>query len=465
MDAFIFYTLKCSVCLSAGYLLYYFLLRKDTFHRFQRVVLLGIIFISLIVPLIRVKVDPAGIGTPVQRLERKFVHEEAEALPVSAMTPVSRLSTEINPVNYPALLYILGVLIQIGLIFGSIARITLLIWRSEKINLQGYRLAIVKESLAPFSFGRYIVLSETDFNEHAGEMILHEQTHLREKHGIDLLLAEMMLIMTWYNPASWLLRRELRQIHEFEADRQVLSKGVDPADYQLLLLKATAGEPRFKLANQFNQSNIKLRIAMMNKVKSKPGAIFKALLFIPLIALMVQAFAQKAIIQPAATNPAHANSKYLELTPDQLKFLGFEFNSRGLFYKNIRFGKSGEGTLCLYFTADIYSADIALKEGEKITGNSAPVRVLKKQALTGFDFYPVVVTGYDGFRTLDMSAAMANPNQNLLPVQVNMASLNLGKRADTLVFWFMPTESLKQILVPVANTNEYLQACPAESSR
>lgn len=461
MDAFIFYTVKCSVCLSAGFLLYYLLLRKETFHRFQRFVLLGIVVASLIVPLIKVKVDPAGIGNPVQRLERKFVGEPVKDLPAEARAPVIQQSKESRPTDYTGLLYILGAMIQVVLVLGSVSRIILLIGKSKKLNHNGFRLVIVNKPMAPFSFGRYIVLSETDYREHAGEVILHEQTHLMEKHGFDLLFAELILIMTWYNPASWLLRRELRQIHEFEADRQVLRQGVDPSDYQLLLVRTVAGESRFKLANQFNQNHIKTRIAMMNKGKSKPGAIFKALLFIPLLALMVQVFAQKEISQSPVTNPGHARSKYLELSPDQLKLLGFEINSTGLFYKNIRGGKAGKGTLCLYFTADTYSANIVLKEGEKITGNSTPVRILRKQAITGFDYYPVVVTGFDGFRTLDMSAAMTDPNQKLLPVQVNMASLNLGKRADTLIFWFMPTESLKHLLVPVANTDEYLQACPA----
>jgi hypothetical protein len=91
--------------------------------------------------------------------------------------------------------------------------------------------------------------------------------------------------------------------------------------------------------------------------------------------------------------------------------------------------------------------------------------VLKRKELTRFDFYPVVVAGYDGFRTLDMSGTLSDPGLKLLPLQVNMAGLNLGNRSDTLVFWFYPTESLKQLLLPVANTDEYLQNCPADKIR
>ena len=108
-------------------------------------------------------------------------------------------------------------------------------------------------------------------------MILHERTHLMEGHSLDLLISELYLVITWYNPVSWLIRHELKQNHEFEADRNVLLQGIDESDYQLLLVRTVAGEPRFHLANQFNQSSIKTRINMMNKRKSNRWAMLKVL--------------------------------------------------------------------------------------------------------------------------------------------------------------------------------------------
>jgi hypothetical protein len=111
------------------------------------------------------------------------------------------------------------------------------------------------------------------------------------------------------------------------------------------------------------------------------------------------------------------------------------------------------------------NGSIILNPGEEITGNSIPENSLKKQTLTNYDFYPVVVAHFNGFRNQDMSPGKTNQNEQLLPVQINMAGLKLGKRADTLVFWFKPTTSLKNVLSPIADINDYLQRCPESPSK
>jgi beta-lactamase regulating signal transducer with metallopeptidase domain len=462
MDAFIFFTLKSSFCLSAGYLVYYLLFRRETFHRFKRFTILGIITASLVVPLIKLQTDPIRISSPVQKLEAEFTRPAPVVTAGQKLPQLNQQQDKSATPDIPALVYLLGASVQLIVILYSVARTLLLIRKSRKIKYQGCRIALLPTGAVPFCFGRQIVLSEKDFMDHGKAVILHEQTHLNELHSLDLLISELYLVMTWYNPVSWLIRHEIKQNHEFEADRHVLSQGVDESDYQLLLLRRAAGEPRYHLANQFNQSNIKTRIAMMTKEKSNPAGILKILFFIPLIALMVQVFAQKEIKPAGTSSKGLSQERYLELTPGQLNLLGFESNATGLFYKNIRFGRSDKGILCLYFTDDSYSGSIFLKPGEQITGNSDHNRILKKQPLTNFDFYPVVVAGRNGFRTQDMIAAEKDPEMKLLPVQVNMASVLPGKRSDTLIFWFKPTKSLEQALSPVAKINDYLQPCPPE---
>ena len=169
----------------------------------------------------------------------------------------------------------------------------------------------------------------------------------------------------------------------------------------------------------------------MNKRKSNPRAILKALLFLPLIALMVQVFAQR-ISSPASISPTVATpAKYLLLKPEQLKLLGFDLNSTGLFYKNQRIDKPGRQTLCLYFTNKTYSGSMILKPGEQITSHSATHQILKKQATTNFDFYPMVVAWINGMWTL--------------------------------VFWFNPTESLRKTLAPIVKVDDYIQVCPPDA--
>lgn len=199
----------------------------------------------------------------------------------------------------------------------------------------------------------------------------------------------------------------------------------------------------------------------MNKRKTTQKTLFTCLLSITFLALIMQVYAQKenkpASVSPNVTVPG----KYLVLNPDQLKILGFESNTTGLFYKNTRVDRADKGVLCLYFTEKVYCSSILLKKNEAIPGHSAPENILKKQKLTEYDFYPVVVANLNGSRTQDFTASQKDPNQKLLPVQVNMADLKLGKRKDVLVFWFKPTEALKESLKGIANVDGYIQALPA----
>jgi hypothetical protein len=201
---------------------------------------------------------------------------------------------------------------------------------------------------------------------------------------------------------------------------------------------------------------------MMNKDKSILKMIIRILFIIPLIAMMTQVFAQKQVAMTAVPVKDQTKKNYLRLTPDALKWIGLVTNQSGLFYKNTRFGLSDKGVLCLYFTKDVNNASIILKPGEKFPAQSAAEKILKNQPLTNNDFYPVVVAHYNGFKSQDMMAAEQDPRMMLLPIQVNMADLNFGKRNDTLVFWFKPTASLKKLLSPVGNTDEYLQSCPPD---
>lgn len=462
MDAFIFYTFKSSVCLSAGYLVYYVLLRKETFHRFKRFLLLGIIVSSLLIPLLKFHRDPDGVNARLQRLESSLIREAPPSL--QAIKPA--LHTPQHYVNDTysllSLVYLSGAGLQLVLIVYGLSGIMRIIRKSRKVFHQGIRLAITPQTVIPCCFGRRIILSERDFHERGSAVIAHELTHVKEFHSLDLLISELFLVITWYNPCSWLIRHEIKQNHEFEADRNVLGQGMDITDYQLLLVRTVAGESRFKLVNQLNHGNLKTRITMMNKTKSVNRSFLKALIFLPLLALMVQVFAQRQSAPGNLSARDRLHGKYLELSAEQLKLLGLDLNSSGLFYKNTRFGDQDKGILCLYFTPDTYSASIVLHPGEKIEGESSPERILAKQPLTDFDFYPVVITGYDGWRTLDMMGAERDPGMKLLPVQVSMATLDPGTRTDTLVIWFKPSASLEQVLAEVAPVRDYLQPCPPD---
>ena len=190
------------------------------------------------------------------------------------------------------------------------------------------------------------------------------------------------------------------------------------------------------------------------------------LMVIILMAMMLQVSAQKQVTMAAVATPQkdQTGKNYLKLSADALKWMGFVANESGLYYKNTRFGLSDKWVLCLYFTETVNNASFTVKPGEKFPTHSKPEKFLKKQAVTNHDFYPVVVAHYNGFRNLDMMAAEPDPRVMLLPIQVNMADLNIGTRNDTIVFWLKPTASLKQLLAPIANTDEYLITCPPDAN-
>ena len=122
---------------------------------------------------------------------------------------------------------------------------------------------------------KFVVISEKDLKENREEILTHEYAHIRKRHSIDLLIADICIFFQWFNPASWLLKQELQNIHEFEADESVIAQGIDAKKYQLLLIKKAVGTRLYSMANSFNHSSLKKRITMMLKKKSNPWARLK----------------------------------------------------------------------------------------------------------------------------------------------------------------------------------------------
>ena len=146
---------------------------------------------------------------------------------------------------------------------------------------------------------KYIVISEADLEENGREILIHETAHISNHHSVDLLVADLCIFFQWFNPASWLLKQELQNIHEYEADETVIKEGVDAKQYQLLLIKKAVGTRLYSMANSFNHSKLKKRITMMLKEKSNPWARLKYLYVLPLAAIAVTAFARPEISQKA----------------------------------------------------------------------------------------------------------------------------------------------------------------------
>lgn len=296
MGTFLVYILKSAVCLAVFYLFYRLLLSKETFHRFNRIALLGVMLLSCLLPLIQVTVKEASpVNMQVMSMEDLLLMYQWN----SGVTMVEEGSHTLRWQGMLVLVYFAGLLFVIARHLWSLGRMLFLIRHSrcEKLD-HGVRLVIHHRPIAPFSWMRYIVISETDLKEGGHYILVHEQAHIRLRHSWDLLLTELCAWVQWFNPAIWLLKQELQNIHEYEADEEVLRQGIQAKEYQMLLIKKAVGARLYSIANSFNHSSLKKRITMMIRKKSNPWARAKYLYVLPLAAVTVAAFARPEISQP-----------------------------------------------------------------------------------------------------------------------------------------------------------------------
>ena len=291
MGIFFVYILKTSLCLAVFYLFYRLLLSKETFHRFNRWALLGMLLLSCVIPLIEVTTHEAtDMSQPFLSLEEMLVMVE----PAPVMEEVS------TPFPWRALL-LLVYLVGIGFFFvrhlWSLGRMLRLLRASKKESMEdGITLYIHEDkNVAPFSWMNNIAISKDDLEESGDAVLTHERAHIRNRHSWDLLLAEGCIFFQWFNPAAWLLKQELQTVHEYEADEWVIENGIDAKTYQLLIIKKAVGARLYSIANSFNHSSLKKRITMMIKKKSNPWARMKYLYVLPLAAVAVAAFARPEI--------------------------------------------------------------------------------------------------------------------------------------------------------------------------
>ena len=294
MGTFLVYILKSSLCLALFYLFYRLLLSKETFHRFNRIALLGVMLISCLLPLIRVTVDQATVvNTSVMLVEEDMLMYPWE------MQAVVQEEAAFPWREWLVAVYFLGILFFLLRNFLSLGYVFYLIRHSRCRRMEnGICLVVHQAGFAPFSWMKYIVISQTDLDENGTDILTHEEAHIRNGHSWDLLLVELCVWLQWFNPAAWLLKQELQNVHEYEADEAVLRQGIDAKRYQMLLIKKAVGARLYSIANSFNHSSLKKRITMMIRKKSNPWARVKYLYVLPLAAVTVAAFARPEISEP-----------------------------------------------------------------------------------------------------------------------------------------------------------------------
>ena len=290
MGLFFIYSLKVAFCLIAFYLVFKLLLSKDTFHTFNRWVLLLVMVVSILLPWLKVTTaEPTAIAEGMISLE---------SIIASAEVVNDDTQEGLSAIQLLFIIYIIGIavfflreVVSVVRLYRLIRRGTPLTAEQAGVSQHGVRVVVMKNEIAPFSWFRHVVLSEKDFRENPREILTHELAHIRLGHSWDVAVCNLLIIFQWWNPAAWLLKRELQNVHEFEADEAVINRGVDAKQYQLLLIRKSVGERLFSMANNLNHQSLKKRITMMTTKKSSPWQKAKVLVALPMAALAVVAFA------------------------------------------------------------------------------------------------------------------------------------------------------------------------------
>ncbi|MDE5998257.1 MAG: M56 family metallopeptidase, partial [Muribaculaceae bacterium] len=263
MGSFLAYTLYSGIFLLMLYLVYRLFISGEKQIALNRIILLGCYVVSFTVwPLSRIDWSPTESQFPAH----STIAATGE-LPLQAVGIVEEDTSVIPQVIL--WIYLIGALAIVLKTLFSTARLFLYIRKGTFFHKEGYTLVVMPgNETAPFSFGTHIVMSAVDYETVCNSVTNHELAHIRYHHYIDLIVAQTVCVLLWYNPAAWLMRDELKLIHEYQADAAVIDSGADPKAYQMLLIRKTVGNRFHTLANSLNHSKLKNRIAMMQKEKS-----------------------------------------------------------------------------------------------------------------------------------------------------------------------------------------------------
>jgi hypothetical protein len=284
MQDFFQYLVKWSIALGVVYIFYRLVLRPLTFYQWNRRYLVLYSFLTIFIPFINLYTY-----VPPQQLQDIRLVQYIPAITIKAGTETPAASG-IHPLAILAWVLAAGslvLMVRLAVQWASVRRIRKHAVRIDHPEANVYH---VDGRVMPFSFGNAIYLNTSlHTNDELNDIILHEFVHVKQKHSVDIICSEVLCILNWYNPFAWLIRHAIRQNLEFIADQAVLNKGLDRKTYQYHLLKVI-GSPQYSIANNFNFSSLKKRIAMMNRLKSARVHLVKFLFVLPLLAVLLVAF-------------------------------------------------------------------------------------------------------------------------------------------------------------------------------
>ena len=320
IETLFLYSMKSAFVLTLLYLPYMLILRKESFFRLNRVVLLMILALSLVLPLMNIH-SLSWDSQPVVQVARQQMVEIGMPLNGATYLPEVAVQGE-SARSHLSWFYIVSSIFVLGALFMLFWRVAQImhmryvirkgsLWHQQEDGVTVYCHA---DEVSPFSWMDNIVISAKDYEENAREILLHERGHVMARHSWDLLLLALLQVVQWWNPLVYILGFSLRDVHEYEADDSVLRNGVSAKAYQLLLIKKVVGASSYTFANNFDHSLTLKRITMMQKSKSSVWMRSKVLYIIPMATLALSAFATSESVSPSGNDIARNEDKVIKIS-------------------------------------------------------------------------------------------------------------------------------------------------------
>lgn len=289
MGEFTVYIIKSSVAIALFFLFYKLFLSRETFHRFNRILLLVILIAAFFTPFIDISLKGGnGVVSADYLLSMISAENISEGTTTTQSSPLW--------VNWVISIYFSGMILSLLYLLWTYIQMKRIMKReSVKIKQGRIKVFITEKEIAPFSWLNSVVICKKDYESEGDIICLHEMAHIKNRHSIDIILSHAAIMLQWFNPAIYLIKQELQAIHEYEADGEVINHGIDAKKYQLLLIRKAVGQRLYNLANSFNHGKLKKRISMMVREKSRKRAALKALFILPAAALAVLVFASEKV--------------------------------------------------------------------------------------------------------------------------------------------------------------------------
>ena len=304
------YIIKSAMALALLYTCIIPLLEKETFHRLNRILILGCLIMSFAIPLVHF----TGGTNPTVDMVRQAVQ-----LPEVLINGNASEQSVWSWADIMTCIYIIGVVAIFTMTVVQTVRLTRQLRQCEHItDNRGNTVVLTDCAMSPFCLFHYIVMSRDDYANNRSYILTHEQEHIRLGHSIDLVVLQAATIIQWFNPFVWLIGKNLKAIHEFEVDEAVLNKGIDATQYQKFLVIKAVGNLLQPFDNNLNKESLKRRIIMMNQKKSNRWMMLKALFIIPVATLAVSVFANTSDMSNMA-NAVSTTANTLSTTNMQTK--------------------------------------------------------------------------------------------------------------------------------------------------